>query len=573
MTYNRYKDREPSETISMAKTLLSNLGLNVVETAMFNPLTGIYSSRIDIPSLNFGTNGKGTTKEYCQASAYGELLEKLLNVYFPTNFFYVSPFKHFVSFCDETEFCISKDLSFLPSEILDDMRESFFDADGRYPEYEDLVDVYQTLFGGDEIGCIPFYDVSSRANIRLPYRILASLSHSTGFSCGNSLEEAITQALCEVFERYAYRTIISEGIILPKIPLIVIQSVCEEFMNMIDSFNQCGYDVTFYDCSVGIGLPVVGMSLIDKETQSYKITFGAHSSFKIAIERCLTEALQGFGDVSELKYSMTTFDDKTTNSCQDAYTYYSRFRKNKGAVPYSFFLGEINENYSPWDTPINNEDGVQRLLSLCLNNGHKVYIRNNYCDGFYAIRVYVSGMSHNRFIEPKGNTTKYSVMQRLILEGYTNLRVDDISSYKELLQGNFGRIEKFSRLPNSLLLAAYFYDCGDVLKAIDVLEQSDSRTDIENILLQLFLLVLKDYNDADINKLLTTFYPNNVVYFVYSLLQGSLFENLLLSRNNKGVDYSKIERNIQEYVLRYIERLRVQPSGQNMLLTYFENVV
>lgn len=78
MTDNKYKDSLPQETIAKAQEILSLLGIEYNET-IHNPIEGLYSVRLNFPSIDWGVNGKGTTKDFCRASAYGEALERIQN--------------------------------------------------------------------------------------------------------------------------------------------------------------------------------------------------------------------------------------------------------------------------------------------------------------------------------------------------------------------------------------------------------------------------------------------------------------------------------------------------------------
>lgn len=94
MNYNRYKDRDPIESIEKAKELLSLFELEYKESEIINnPVRNVFSTRIYVPSLNIRANGKGTTKEYCLASGYGELLERIFNIHFHR--FYTSKYHYF----------------------------------------------------------------------------------------------------------------------------------------------------------------------------------------------------------------------------------------------------------------------------------------------------------------------------------------------------------------------------------------------------------------------------------------------------------------------------------------------
>lgn len=567
MNYSRFKDREPSDTIRIAKNILDDFNLKCVETVVYNPLEHIYSSRLDIPSLNFGVGGKGTTRDYCMASAYGELMEKLLNVYFPSNFFYVSKYHDFSSFYDEVNFNLQNDLINLPADILNDMRTSFYESDKRYPSMEELIDVYQTKFGGDNIISIPFYDVRKEGITYLPEKIISSLAHSTGISCGNSLEEATSQAICEILERYAYTQIIVNELTPPKIPMPYIIDKCPELNSVIKQFTDNDYELTFYDCSLGKKLPVVGLLLVNKQNGFYKINFGCHISFNIAVERCLTEILQGYDSLSNLVFGMRYFDEEFDDSWN---AFYMRFRKNVGTVPTSFFMSIPSWDFNGWlysYHEMTNKDIVKTLIHLCLDLSTTVYIRNNSYGGLTAVRVYVPELSYVKYIEPKGLLTKYSVEQRYCLEGcdYDNVSIENVEDYLNIVSANLGRIDKFVGIPNSILLAGIYYDIGDVQKAREFLQSMKYKPQYVKCILSIFDFLNKKYSMADVDSILHTFFKEEDIEFCYHLLSGNFFQKLLISR--KDVSYSRkyyedIEKNTFSYITNYIQTMREHPTNQ-----------
>lgn len=567
MEYSRYKDREPRETIQLAKNILESFNLECVETIIHNPLKNVYSSRLDVPSLNFCVSGKGTTEDYCMASAYGEMMEKLLNVYFPSNFFYVSRYHHFSSFYDEVEFNLTTDLINLPNGILDDMRTSFYESDNRYPTIEELIDVYQTKFGTPNITTIPFYDVRNNCVTYLPEKIISSLAHSTGLSCGNTLEEAVSQAICEIFERYAYTQIFVNNLTPPKISMEYIVERCPDMVSIIEQFVSNGYELTFYDCSLGKKLPVVGLLLVNKHSGLYKLNFGSHISFNIAVERCLTEILQGYDELSNIVVGMSKFSEDFDGSWN---SYYMRFRKNVGAVPKAFFMSKPSWQFDGWShqyDSLTNKDVVRILTNICLDLSSTVYIRNNSYGGLSAVRVYVPGVSYMKYIEPKGLYTKYDVEQRYILEGcdYDNIVIEDVSKYLNIVEANLGRIEKFVGIPNRILLAAIYYDMGDVQKSMKLLHAIEYKPQYINVILSILECLDKKYSIDDINSVLQSFFNEEDIKFGYFLLQGNFFQKLLVSR--KSLNYSRkyyegVEENTFSYVSAYIQKMKEQQVNQ-----------
>ena len=173
MNYNRYKDRDPIDTIECVKKFLNKFSLECEEIIEFSPVTNIYSCHIRIHSLNFFSNGKGTTREYCLASGYGELLERLLNFYF---FSYSNKNVQYTMH-DTTKFNIEL-LDSLPECIINDMKTTFFISDNYLPSTKELIDIYSELTGKKELN-----NISSKKSLYFVTSVLCVPSHFNRYSC------------------------------------------------------------------------------------------------------------------------------------------------------------------------------------------------------------------------------------------------------------------------------------------------------------------------------------------------------------------------------------------------------
>ena len=130
---------------------------------------------------------------------------------------------------------------------------------------------------------------------------------SHGMCAGNTPAEALGQGLCEIFERFSNCQIAQGKIIPPSVPTAYLQTFpeCWEMIRTIET--RGGYRILVKDCSLGKGYPVVAVVALDTAAQKYFVKFGSHLDFGIALERCLTELLQGRNVGRELKQAMTPF--------------------------------------------------------------------------------------------------------------------------------------------------------------------------------------------------------------------------------------------------------------------------
>jgi ribosomal protein S12 methylthiotransferase accessory factor len=125
--------------------------------------------------------------------------------------------------------------------------------------------------------------------VYLPMGLIRDFVGSNGMASGNSLEEALLHAICEVIERHCLNRIESERLSTPFIdPSTVNSSVAIKLMKAFRSLKQ---PVFIKDFSLGLGLPVIGV--IRKINKRYfVVTAGVATSREEALIRALTENSQ-----------------------------------------------------------------------------------------------------------------------------------------------------------------------------------------------------------------------------------------------------------------------------------------
>jgi len=286
------KDLPLEKTIANMSGMLEELGMKIEISSWRNIVPNVWSLHIrDAASPMCFTNGKGATKESALASALGEFIERL-----SCNFFYNDQYfgeelanADFVHYPNEKWFALTPDDS-IPEGLLDDYCLEIYD-----PEDElcgsNLID---TNSGNIERGicALPYERQSDQETVYFPSNLLENLFLSNGMSAGNNLYEAKVQCLSEIFERAVKRQIIEEEIVLPDVP----KEVLEKFPSIlagIKELEEQGFPVVVKDASLGGQFPVMSVTLMNPRTGGVFASFGAHPSFEVALERSLTELLQG----------------------------------------------------------------------------------------------------------------------------------------------------------------------------------------------------------------------------------------------------------------------------------------
>ena len=328
--FNKIKDRTPEETVRKCKSILDDLGITVKEK-WFKSADCFFSVCLCINESNVGVNGKGSSPGYALASGYGELLERLQNQYLVFPHF---PF-HLVG---EEE----RKFYFCPDEVWGDFevfKTSFYKL---YPVldmsyefvFENLVNAQQKTKDGNLL-MIPFDDILTNEKHLIPKVFLDLFPGSNGMCSGNSKSEAIVQGLSEIAERFVIRESFNssyEGKSLEQNRWDVFFPDVVPLLEKLSS--RKGVDVYVLDYSKDFNLPVLGVVYIDKIKHKYLVNHGSHPNIQVALERCLTELLQG-QELDEFDY-LIEFEPKE-EICSEVEDLKPIFLDRRGNYPFNFF--------------------------------------------------------------------------------------------------------------------------------------------------------------------------------------------------------------------------------------------
>ena len=525
MEYKKYKDLPPEETIKKAKYILQLVSIEVEENTHC-PSHNLYYTRLEIPSLRWGTNGKGTSEIYSRASAYGEMMERLQNLHLPDSLFKtvskeILSKKGFKYYPDECNITYSDIISKLP-ELQKDMCRSFQEADNVLPTDEELHDVWEKWNGTESYTGLPFYSVKNGGTKVFPYEIIRRLCRSNGIASGNTIEEALCQAICEILERYTLERLFVEELTPPEIPNSFLKSNCPELYSTIGEIESKGnYRLLVLDGSLGKSIPVVCILFIDYENQTYRIKLGCHPMFNIALERCLTELAQGtnFTKAGNSR-QMTKLNIDDTQNWDTLKNWSSMFRSNMGSIPMSMFSSNPSWEFNEWGTNINydNQKGVSQLIGLCLSLSSDIYIRNNSYLGFPSVRVYVPGITSVHKFNPLGKKT----VSKHLIDVVENFPWHSYSLSREEKQAivnlfnedyHFLYSEKLG-VSVPILLGTLNYDLGNTVAAIDCLNQELSPTLYIKAAICELKMQEKHINTSDRNRILLLFFGQKYLVYV-----------------------------------------------------------
>jgi ribosomal protein S12 methylthiotransferase accessory factor len=293
-TYIVGKDLPLEQTIANMSGLLAGLGIKIEIASWRNIIPNVWSLHIrDAHSPMCFTNGKGATKEGALASALGEYIERLSCNHFYAGSFWGEDMANaaFVHYPNERWFQPGADNA-LPAGILDDYCVGIYNPDGELRGAH-LID---TNSGNVQRGIcsLPFVRQSDGAVVYFPSNLIENLFASNGMSAGNTLAEAQVQCLSEIFERAVKRDILEGEIALPDVPHEVLAQY-PSILAGIQGLEKQGFPVLVKDASLGGEYPVMCVTLMNPHTGGVFASFGAHPRLEVALERSLTELLQGVG--------------------------------------------------------------------------------------------------------------------------------------------------------------------------------------------------------------------------------------------------------------------------------------
>lgn len=364
------KDLPLETTIANMTNILESLGMKIEVSSWRNIVPNVWSLHIrDAASPMCFTNGKGATKESALCSALGEFIERL-----NCNFFYNDQFfgqdianADFVHYPNEKWFPLEDDDS-LPTGLLDDYCLSIYNPDNELCGSH-LID---TNSGNVERGIvsIPFTRHSDGQTVYFPSNLIENLFLSNGMSAGNNQHEAQVQCLSEIFERAVKRQIIEQEIILPDVP----KSVLEKYPNIlagIQGLEEQGFPVVVKDASLGGQFPVMCVTLMNPKNGGVFASFGAHPSFEVALERSLTELLQGRSFEGLNDVPKPTFNSMAVSEPEN---FVEHFIDSTGVISWRFFSTKQDYDFIEWDFSGTNEDENNQLLGILESLGKEVYI-------------------------------------------------------------------------------------------------------------------------------------------------------------------------------------------------------
>jgi ribosomal protein S12 methylthiotransferase accessory factor len=436
-TYIAGKDLPLEQTIADMSGVLARLGIKIEIASWRNIVPNVWSLHIrDAHSPMCFTNGKGSTKESALASALGEYIERISNNHFYAGAFWGEDIANaeFVHYPNERWFKPGRKDK-LPAEILDDYTLQIYNPDGELRGAH-LID---TNSGNVERGIcsLPYVRHSDGEVVYFPSNLIENLYASNGMSAGNTLVEAQVQCLSEIFERAVKREILEGEIALPDVP----QEVLAKYPGIlagIHGLEEQGFPVLVKDASLGGVYPVMCVTLMNPRTGGVFASFGAHPSLEVALERSLTELMQGrsFEGLNDLP--RPTF---ASEAVTEPYNFVEHFIDSSGVVSWRFFSAKADYDFVEWDFSATGENAnaeeAATLFGILKEMGKEVYMASYDQLGATACRILVPGYSEVYPVEDLiwDNTNKALLFRSDILNLH-QLDDDQLEALLDRLENN-----------------------------------------------------------------------------------------------------------------------------------------
>lgn len=478
------KDVKPKNTIRRIKKILKNNNIKVKEKYIRRNLNGLYSIRLELG--NTGVNGKGLSLKLAKASAYAELMERL------------------------------------QSNMLNKSRISTNKIDRRKKIYEPLLsgacDDYKKLFFDlDDI----YFNVEKLLNIKnnqyeyVPINAVNCFCHTNGLASGNSFEEAVSQAIFEILERYCYQKLLNskrkiKNIDVDKYP------INRTNRKILDKLRKAGYKYYIKDCSLN-SYPVLGFLLFNTDETKYTFTMAADYSFDIALSRCITEMLQGLTikDLNEKLLETIDIDylDSTYKYGFKSYNWLKCFNNNNGYLHKGFFCKEMQDvkkmrfkNYITTNKEI--------LEQLKLDIKEDIYVKDYNVLGFDTYRVYIPYMT---------SVDCYDLGDLLVNKNYNKLR--DI--YTNIMNSSD---EEMNLFINTFLELNKNIKYDELIKPSDLFHVNETsdyyRLDFTSLLIVLCMLVKRKDELCDLLEFkINNFNLSSIKNITYKIIIKIITDN------------------------------------------------
>src|SRR5690554_4129631 len=222
-------------------------------------------------------------------------------------------------------------------------------------------------------------------------------------------------------------------------------------------------------------------------------SFGAHPNFRIALERSLTELMQGRSFEGLNDFLPPTFNSMAVTEPNN---YVEHFIDSTGVVSWRFFSARADYEFSHWDFTGTTQEESDRLFGLLADLGKEVYMTVHEDLGAPVCRILVPGYSEVYTVEDLvWDNTNMALDYREDVLNIHRLDNDQLASLVERLEES--QLDNYMKIIN---LIGVEFDENTIWGQLTILE-----------LKLMIYLALKQYEEAlDLVEAFLQFNDNTV---------------------------------------------------------------
>ncbi len=287
----------PSNTIKRIKDGLRKLDIDVGYVPV-RVSDNIHWGRVWIDSIRIVCVGKGITPELAEASAYAELAERLSAGLFYPVFEEQVRFNAPALYNEETNRFLNYEwmrgyVHALQDDLENPLKIEDLLANETHLTAKDIEDIKNSRMARH---WVDGFSIVRQETVKIPVNLIAYIHGSNGMAAGNTIEEAMIQASCEIFERYVQIQIIRHEKIVPSIDSDSVDNTV--IKKMIKFYHAKNVDVIIKDLSFDGLLPGVGVLFINNNLRPDRLEHrilipGVSFNPYEGLTRCFTESMQG----------------------------------------------------------------------------------------------------------------------------------------------------------------------------------------------------------------------------------------------------------------------------------------
>jgi ribosomal protein S12 methylthiotransferase accessory factor len=538
----RHKSQLPTDTINKIKGFMKESGITIIEHEVQN--TGaFYSVLLQLDKTTLFVNGKGTTVEYATASAYGELMERLLTAI-------LFRFNNIAS-----EDSVHLDKKFIQQDSFDSELAQVLV--GSEINWKEALEIQRYFFKSDKSSIIyeEYIRVDSNETVHLPMALVDSMYSSNGMAYGNDINEASVQALSEVFERLVNREIIIKNL---KPPILdnwrdyVATDLREKIDEVIEKYNLM---VEVRDCSFSGKYPVAGILVVNAEGQ-YFVKFGAHFTFEVALERCFTELFQG-RSMEKSFWKAPIYEDSEEFIQKNLEKV---MKDGDGYYPQSFFEDIERTNELVYSFGMNNKEAHANFQKLLNSFGQPIFFKDYSKGNHSVVRFIIPNISNvNIDVFKVKSWYKENIYQTQSIIHFLDLTFDQREQFISFLEKkgvvDSQNLSRFLKLPVSFSDTINYYTFGYLKGIHRVLNKQFDEQTVQyfthnSAILNNYYLLERNFNLLDTQDRLKDTVTKMLFYPYY--------ENMDLYVSDKAISFSKPIENAYVTFQKFINSLEKQ---------------